>query len=294
MIVAAAPESDRNDSETLRAKLRSHLAEQREQQFGRVNPAWIEYAESYFWDESQQDFRLEDLRRFGFLPERSRVLDLAAGCGQLLLRALFEGYDCLGIEPEAWKVNFVYQKMRLRGMLPEHVGRIVAGVGESLPFAEDSFDCVTSYQTLEHVQDPRRVISEMIRVTRLGGGIHLRCPDYRSTFEAHYQLPWLPLMPRPLARIYLGLLGRPVEGLDSIRYVTRPRILGWLRDIEREGARLMVFDDDRIRFENNLRRRGLPCLPGSYTLWRMLNYLYYLFRQESSVNIFIRVMAKKR
>jgi hypothetical protein len=82
--------------------------------------------------------------------------------------------------------------------------------------------------------------------------------------------------------------------LDSIRYVTGPRILGWLRELEREGARLVVFDDSRIRFENNLRRRGLPCIPGSYALWRALNHVYYLFRRESSVNIFIRVMAKQR
>ena len=292
MTMVTAPETAEKSPEALRAHLRAHLAGQREQQFGRVNPGWIEYAENYFWDETQQDFRIEDLRRYGFLPGQARVLDLAAGCGQFLLHALHHGYDCLGLEPEAWKVDFVSQKMRLREMSPEHAGRVVTGIGEHLPFVDDSFDCVTSYQTLEHVQDPRRVIAEMLRVTRPGGGIHIRCPDYRSTFEAHYQLPWLPLMPRSLARAYLGLLGRPAEGLDSIRYVTRPRILGWLRDVERQGVRLVVFDDSRIRFENNLRRRGLPCLPGSYSLWRMLNYVYYLFRQESSVNLFVRVMAK--
>lgn len=292
MTAFTGPETAPQNPEALRAQLRAHLARQREQQFGRVSPEWIEYAENYFWDEAQQDFRIEDLRRYGFLPGQTRVLDLAAGCGQFLLHALDHGYDCLGVEPEAWKVEFVNHKMRLRTMPPETALRIVAGIGERLPFVDDHFDCVSSYQTLEHVQDPRQVIAEMVRVTRPGGGIHLRCPDYRSTFEAHYQLPWLPLMPRALARAYLGLLGRPVEGLDSIRYVTRPRILGWLRELEGEGARLVVFDDNRIRFENNLRRRGLPCLPGSYSLWRMLNYLYFLFRQESSVNMFIRVMAK--
>jgi SAM-dependent methyltransferase len=292
MIMAAAPKTNLEGPEALRAHLRAHLAGQREQQFGRVDPAWIEYAENYFWDETQQDFRIEDLRRYGFLPGRAKVLDLAGGCGQFLLRALQHGYDCLGVEPEAWKLDFINQKMRLYEMPPEDAERMVTGVGERLPFVDNSFDCVSSYQTLEHVKDPRQVIAEMVRVTRPGGGIHLRCPDYRSTFEAHYQLPWLPLMPRALARAYLGLLGRPTEGLDSIRYVTGPRIRGWLRDIERKSARLVVFDDSRIRFENKLRRRGLPCVPGGYSLWRMLNYVYYLFRRESSVNIFIRVMAK--
>lgn len=281
-------------SDILRLNLRTHLADQREQQFGHVKKRWIEYAENYFWDETQQAFRIEDLRRYGFLPQQAKVLDLAAGCGQFLLHALHHAYDCVGVEPEGWKVDFIRQKIRFRGMPLEHLARIVSGVGEQLPFEDNRFDCVTSYQTLEHVQDPQKVIAEMIRVTKPGGGFHLRCPDYRSTFEAHYQLPWLPLMPRPLARIYLKLLGRPTAGLEGIRYVTQPRILGWLRAAERAGTQLAIFDDSRIRFENNLRRNGLPYIPGSYSLWRTLNYLYYLFRRESSVNIFVRVMAKSQ
>ena len=280
-----------NDMSNIREMMEKRLAEDRLHLYGKVGRKWIRYAENYFWDETQQDFRIEDLQRYGFLPGRAKVLDLAAGCGQFLLRALDHGYDCLGLEPEVWKVDFVRQKMYLHEM-PESAERIIEGVGESLPFLDDSFDCIASYQTLEHVQDPRQVIMEMVRVTRPGGGIHLRCPDYRSSFEAHYQLPWLPLMPKRLARVYLSLLCRPAEGLDGIRYVTRPRILGWLREIEREGVKLVIFDDSRIRFENNLRRRGLPCMPGSYLLWRILNYVYYLFRQESSINLFVRVMAK--
>ncbi len=280
-------------SAQLRAQLRAQLALQRERLFGRVAATWIAYAEDYFWDEAQQEFRLADLRRHGCLPRRDKVLDLAAGCGQFLLLALRQGYDCWGLEPEAWKIEFVRQKMDLGGLSAEHAARIVAGVGERLPFDDSSFDCVTSFQTLEHVQDPRQVLAEMVRVTRPGGGIHLRCPDYRSCFEAHYQLPWLPLMPRPLARAYLRLLGRPLLGLDSIRYVTRPRILAWLAELAGDRIELVVSDENRARFIDILRRRGLPSLPGAYPLWRLLKTVIHLFRRENDVNLFIRVAAKR-
>ena len=79
---------DRNDQTVrqqtvagLREKLSRHLKEDRLRHFGNVHEAWTRYAEEYFWDEAGQDFRLLDLRSFGFLPGRSDILDLAAGCG---------------------------------------------------------------------------------------------------------------------------------------------------------------------------------------------------------------------
>ena len=57
---------------------------------------------------------------------------------------------------------------------------------------------------LEHVRAPEQALREMIRVTRSGGGVHLRCPDYRSTYEPHYRLPLVAALSTPLARAYLG------------------------------------------------------------------------------------------
>lgn len=145
---------------------------------------------------------------------------------------------------------------------------------------------------MEHVQDPLRVLQEMVRVTRQGGGIYIRCPDYRSTFEAHYQLPWLPMFPRKIARLYLKLLGRPEAGLGTIQYVTGPRVLAMLRGLEKEGVKLQVFEDGRIQFENILHRRGIPAFPCAYGLWRTKRGLARLFREEASVNLFIRIEAK--
>jgi SAM-dependent methyltransferase len=274
----------------LRAAFLERLRADRARFYGAVRPSFARYADDYHWDLHQQDFRLDQLARHGIQPGTDRILDLAAGCGQFVLRALERGYDCYGVEPGEWRVRLFEERGRLISGSDEWTGRVRVGVGERLPFEDGAFDWVTSYQTLEHVQDPGKVLEEMIRVTRAGGGILLQCPDYRSTFEPHYQLPWLPLMPRSLAASYLRVLGRPRGGLDGIQYITPARIRRWLRAISRDSDRTLVVTDwNRAAFDAALRRRGLPAWGAGFLGFRSLQYLKGLFRAELSTHLVIRV-----
>ncbi len=51
--------------------------------------------------------------------------------------------------------------------------RYVVGDAYALPFADGSFDAVTSYTGIGVLQDPRRALAEMVRVCRPGGPISL-------------------------------------------------------------------------------------------------------------------------
>ena len=278
-------------SDALRDSLRRQIGEESESYFGAVDPKWLDFVQDYFWDDSLQSARIANLVRHAVRPGHHRVLDIASGFGQFLLHSLEAGYDTIGLEPDPWRCRFVEDKIAALEMPGEWAARVCCGRGERLPFEDDYFDYVTSYQTLEHVQDPAAVIRELVRVTRVGGAIHIMCPDYRGTYEGHYRLPWLPLFPRTLARAYLRALGRPTLGLETIRYVTRPRILRWLRDAE-AGGRLLVSDENRIDFDDALRRRGLPELPGAYLLWRMRHALQSLGRSEFGCSLLVRVWEK--
>ena len=281
-----------NDAQldALRRTLATEMERQREAHFGDIGAKWVTYAEGSFWDATKQAFRADDLRRYGFSP-KAKVLDLAAGCGQFVQYGSMAGYDMWGVEPEKWKLELIKRKFEYLGLSAQRE-QVREGVGEALPFSDCTFDCVTSYQTLEHVQDPLKVLREMVRVTKAGGGIYIRCPDYRSTYEAHYRLPWLPLFPRRLAKQYLRLMARPVAGLDTIQYVTKPRILKMLSALELDGIRLMVFDDSRVQFENALRRRGIPFGPMAFELNECLKWFRGVFRRELNVNLFVRITGK--
>ena len=62
---------------------------------------------------------------------------------------------------------------------------VVIAVGESLPFAANSFDFILSNEVLEHVADDRQCLAEMVRVLKPGGRIAVFCPNRWYPVEQH-------------------------------------------------------------------------------------------------------------
>jgi hypothetical protein len=86
-------------------------------------------------------------------------------------------------------------------------------------------------------------------------------------------------------------MGRPVKGLETIRYVTRPRILSWIAQAEM-GKSFLVQDEDRVLFENGLRKMQVWRLPWVYLRLRAWPVIRDLGRREFSVSLFIRILSK--
>jgi ubiquinone/menaquinone biosynthesis C-methylase UbiE len=222
------------------------------------------------------------------LPSANKILDMASGCGTFVYYGLLNGFNVHGIDPEEWKHTFHALKAAEKDYPKAWSDHFRKGVGENLPYDANAFDCVSSYQTLEHVQDVEKCLSEMIRVTRPGGGLHIMCPDYRSTYEAHYLLPWLPFFPRKLAMLYLRLMNRPIAGLSTINYVTAASIKRHLRKITGLSAKeVTIVDLNRERFDAALMRRHLLILKPLYFVYRSYQYLSGLFRREIQINLFV-------
>jgi SAM-dependent methyltransferase len=212
----------------LKAFMHDNLRREWAELFGLSDGAWIARAVTNWFDDWQNyDRRWNSiqLRR----PNVGRVLDMAAGCGTFMLYGLRRGYDVTGVEPEAWKRTYYAHKVELSGDPGCYKDRMIGAVGESLPFDDQSFDLVTTFQTLEHVADVRRCLAEMVRVLRPGGVLYLRAPDYRCFFEPHYRLPFLPTMRRDWAEAYLRSMGRPLGGLRTLNWTTERGILDELR-----------------------------------------------------------------
>jgi SAM-dependent methyltransferase len=62
---------------------------------------------------------------------------------------------------------------------------IAQGVGEALPFEARAFDVVFSHEVLEHVQDDRHAVEEMVRVAKPGGYLVIFVPNRLYPFETH-------------------------------------------------------------------------------------------------------------
>lgn len=212
-----------------------------ESRFERVTDAWFD-------DDNNYDGRWQGIQNA--FPKPGRILDMAAGCGTFLLYGLKNGWDVWGVEPEDWKLDYFRKKVELGGYPAEFADRMVRGVGESLPFADGTFDVATTYQTLEHVDDVAQCIKELLRVLKPGGALWILAPDYNCFWEPHYLVPFLPEMNRRLAKAYLRLLGRPLAGLNQLKWVTSRKLQdccndsGWrVRITDRSGARPFVMRD---------------------------------------------------
>ena len=126
------------------------LARRRELEF------WTEAtAEGRFAGESREPFFTEHVGLERAFYDGKRILDL--GCGpRRELEWATGAAERVGLDPLAEPY---------RGLMGDDGGmRLVAGVGERMPFADDSFDVVASLNSLDHVDDLDRVVAEVKRV----------------------------------------------------------------------------------------------------------------------------------
>ena len=128
----------------------------------------------YVW-RSGQDRRLAMIRQWTDLS--GRILDNGAGLGTYL-------EACGRINPDSLRIGLEVEFDRAVEALPRADG-IVLGVGERLPFADDSYDFVLSNEVLEHVADDRACAAEMVRITRPGGRILIFAPNRWYPVEQH-------------------------------------------------------------------------------------------------------------
>jgi len=62
---------------------------------------------------------------------------------------------------------------------------ILCAAGEALPFPDASFSLILSHEVLEHVQDDRLSLQEMVRALQPGGRLALFVPNRGYPFETH-------------------------------------------------------------------------------------------------------------
>ena len=132
------------------------------------------------------------------LPIRPRYgLDVGSSAGGLSAALAQQGIKMEGIEPSQAGVDASNLRAKRLGLVNV---RYQQGVGENIPFPDNTFDLVVSLAVLEHVQDVAAVLGETYRVLKPGGWAYFEVPNNLFPFEGHYKMVWLPMMPKPLAK----------------------------------------------------------------------------------------------
>ena len=154
------------------------------------------------------------------------ILEIGSGFGSFVISANQNNIHCIGIEPDRYAIT------ASRELLKEnHIpSSICQGIGEHLPFKDNSFDLVVSFQVLEHTQDPEQVLSEAIRVLKERGILYFNVPNHNFFWEAHYGLIWPTFLPKAITKFYVKLKKLDPLFFDSIQRLNKKKLHAYLKN----------------------------------------------------------------
>lgn len=139
---------------------------------------YYELGQSYWWLAGKYRIIADVVRRSlnsDGTGGPTRILDLGCGPGNLL--------DYLAPHGDTFGSDFSQDALRFcagRGFR-----RLFRADFHSLPLRDDSFDLVTCIDVLEHLEDDRRAIAELVRILRPGGLLVVSVPAFMFLWGDH-------------------------------------------------------------------------------------------------------------
>ena len=139
-----------------------------------LNKAALRGEPSYVW-RAGQERRLNLIHQAAGERIHGRILENGCGVGMYIEQLQRSGGEVFGLE---YDLERAHQARQLSAL-------ILAAAGEALPYPSNSFDLILSHEVIEHVQDDRQAVLEMVRTLKPGGRLVLFCPNRGYPFETH-------------------------------------------------------------------------------------------------------------
>jgi SAM-dependent methyltransferase len=139
-----------------------------------LNKAALRGEPSYIWRAGQQR-RLEMIIHAAGERMKGNILENGCGVGMYVEHIAPFGGTVIGLE-------YDFERAAEARINSPH---ILNAAGEFLPLSSATFDLILSHEVIEHVQNDRSAICEMIRVLQPGGRAVIFCPNRGYPFETH-------------------------------------------------------------------------------------------------------------
>jgi SAM-dependent methyltransferase len=123
---------------------------------------------------------LEFLALTNVLKPGDRILEIGCGIGSVVFELSRKGYDITGIDISGEAIEYGRKKY---GNI-----RLEVQAAETLPYEDESFDAVLSFDLFEHIASIDKHISEVARVLHPGGHYLFQTPNKLSNII--YETLW--------------------------------------------------------------------------------------------------------
>lgn len=195
----------------------------------------------------------ELLEQFQPISDDARVIEVGSGAHGLIFH--FGSAMGIGVDPLAVSYGSLFPKW-------QRSAQTIAACGESLPFANQSFDVVLCDNVVDHAESPKQIIGELTRVLASGGllyfTVNIHHPVYAVAAGVHssWRAIGVPYEVGPFAdhTIHLTLDtavslfdNQPLQILSSKSNIDEARALARQRPPRHVGDRLK-----RVFFKNAL------------------------------------------
>ncbi len=130
------------------------------------------------------------------------ILDIGCSSGIMPYFLSKESRNTVGIDLDSSAINYARKRWKSKNL------KFYVKDGINTKFHNDTFDIVVANHVYEHVPDAGRLIEEVKRILKPNGICYFAASNRITFMETHYNLPFLSLLPKPLAHLYLRLFRR--------------------------------------------------------------------------------------
>ena len=109
-----------------------------------------------------------------------KMLDIGCGVGDFLHTAEMHGWECTGVEPSEDAKAIAQKRMHGEIFSSEEL--------ENMP--DGSFDLITMWHVLEHVDDLKWQVEQLHRLIKPNGRVVIALPNYKSYDGQYYKELW--------------------------------------------------------------------------------------------------------
>ena len=143
----------------------------------------------------------------------------------------------------------------------------------------DTFDVIVCTHIYEHVPDAQTMVKEIYRVLKPEGICYFAAGNRISLMEPHYKLPFLSIIPKPLAHQYMQLAGRGKYYHEE--HLTLPGLQKLVSSfIVHDYTKKIIADPEKFHADYMLTPESskykIAKLIINYAYWRCPTYIWIL------------------